>query len=225
MSSWAVNSLRRIATDIRSFEDGRMSQDAADSFILSLDLVYRELLVHEHSATCSRACTMINGALGNLRRLQNRVAEDQQPSVVHTGFVGRPSFDIPQEQVRELVENGFTGPQMAGIVGVSLSTIRRRIRQFGLSGLSEYDAISDSDLDIVVQEIEQHFPTCIIKQMLGHLQSRGFRIQHIRVREAMRRVDPEGSVMRRLSTINRRKYRVPAPSSLWHMDGNHKLIR
>ena len=61
--------------------------------------------------------------------------------------------------------------------------------------------------------------------MLGHLQSRGFRIQQIRLREAMRRVDPEGSVMRRLSTINRRKYRVPAPSSLWPMDGNHKLIR
>lgn len=99
---------------------------------------------------------MVSGALGTLRQLQNRVGEDQQPSVVHTGFVGRPSFDIPQEQVRELVENGFTGPQMAGIVGVSLSTIRRRIRQFGgLSGLREYDAISDSDLDIIVQEIKQ----------------------------------------------------------------------
>ena len=109
-----------------------MSQDAADSFILSLELVYRELLVHErldaHSATCSRACTLVSGALGTLRRLQNRVTEEQQPSIVHTGFVGRPSFDIPQEQVRELVENGFTGPQMADIVGVSLSTIRRRIR-------------------------------------------------------------------------------------------------
>ena len=31
--------------------------------------------------------------------------------------------------------------------------------------------------------------------------------------------------MRRLRTINRRKYQVPAPLSLWHIDGNHKFIR
>lgn len=94
-----------------------------------------------------------------LRRLQNRHAEDQQhfsPSVIHTGFVGCPSFDIPQEQVHELVENEFTGPQMAGIVGVSLSSIPQ---QFGLSGLREYDAISDSDYC----SSNQHFPTCGIK--------------------------------------------------------------
>lgn len=41
----------------------------------------------------------------------------------------------------------------------------------------------------------------------------------------MRRVDPEGTIARRLSTINRRVYSVPAPLSLWHIDGNHKLIR
>ena len=31
--------------------------------------------------------------------------------------------------------------------------------------------------------------------------------------------------MRRLSTINRRVYQVPGPKSLYHIDGNHKLIR
>ena len=44
--------------------------------------------------------------------------------MVHSGHVGRPTFDIPQEQMIALVE---TGPQMAEIVGVSLSTIRRRM--------------------------------------------------------------------------------------------------
>ena len=39
------------------------------------------------------------------------------------------------------------------------------------------------------------------------------------------RVDPAGSVMRRLRALNRRKYHVPGPRSLWHMDSNHKLIR
>lgn len=61
--------------------------------------------------------------------------------------------------------------------------------------------------------------------MIGHLTSRGFRIQQLRVRESMRRVDPEGTIARRLFTINRRVYSVPSPLSLWHIDGNHKLIR
>ena len=69
--SWAVNSLRRVAADIRSYEDGRLPQDAADSFLLSLELVYREVLVQEqldgHSTSYSRVCTMISGAVGSLR--------------------------------------------------------------------------------------------------------------------------------------------------------------
>ena len=40
---------------------------------------------------------------------------------------------------------------------------------------------------------------------------------------SQRRVDPEGSIMRRLQAVNRRRYQVPSPRSLWHMDGNHKL--
>ena len=43
----------------------------------------------------------------------------------------------------------------------------------------------------------------------------------------MRRIDPEGVVVRTLmlQTVRRRRYSVPAPNSLWHIDGNHKLIR
>lgn len=45
--------------------------------------------------------------------------------------------------------------------------------------------------------------------------------------DSMRRVNPEGVMMRRLSiqTARRRQYSVPAPNHLWHIDGNHKLIR
>lgn len=48
-----------------------------------------------------------------------------------------------------------------------------------------------------------------------------------RLRASMRRLDPEAILMRRFSmqTARRRQYSVPAPNSLWHIDGNHKLIR
>ena len=37
------------------------------------------------------------------------------------------------------------------------------------------------------------------------------------------RVDPQGTFMRRLICLQRRKYSVAGPQSLWHMDLNHKL--
>ena len=75
-----------------------------------------------------------------------------------------------------------------------------------------YSAISD-ELDRVAGEMQ------------GHLLSRGIRIQQHRIRESQRRVDPSGSVMRRLGLIHRRQYHVNGPRALWHIDGNHKLIR
>lgn len=230
MSSWAISTLRRVAADLRSFEDGRMPQDAADAFVSCLEMAYRELLVQEQldGHPLDRAYTLVSEALANLRALQNEAQIDPQqylPPAIHTGCAGRPRFDIPQQQLITLVESGFTGPQMANILGVSLSTVRRRMAQFGLSISAEYATLSDDDLYQLVKEIKHQFPTCGCKQMQGHLQSLGYRIQQLRVREAVMAVDPEGSVMRRLSALKRRKYQVPAPCSLWHMDSNHKLIR
>ena len=111
------------------------------------------------------------------------------------------------------------------MLGVSLRTVRRRLSKYGISISAQYSTVSDNQLDDIVAEIQQQFPLCGNRQMLGHLLARGLRVQQIRVREAQRRVDPEGSVMRRLRTINRRSYSVAAPRNLWHIDGNHKLIR
>ena len=43
----------------------------------------------------------------------------------------------------------------------------------------------------------------------------------------MRRVDPEGVIERSilLNIIRRRRYSVPCPMALWHMDGHHKFVR
>ena len=65
----------------------------------------------------------------NIRALQCEEMNSPQavPPPVHSGHVGRPRFDVPQCQITALVESGFTGVQIANIVGVSLSTIRRRM--------------------------------------------------------------------------------------------------
>ena len=97
--------------------------------------------------------------------------------------------------------------------------------EFGLSITAQYSMLSDQELDNIVQTIRQQFPMCGNKQMQGHLLSIGYRVQQHRVRDSQRRLDPHGSVLRQLHVLNRRIYSVPAPLSLYHMDGHHKLIR
>lgn len=97
--------------------------------------------------------------------------------------------------------------------------------EYGLSIQDMFSDLTDRELDEIVSDIHHEFPMCGNRQMIGHLQARGIRIQQHRVRESMRRVDPEGTVARRLHTICRRRYAVAAPRSLYHIDGNHKLIR
>ena len=116
-------------------------------------------------------------------------------------------------------------PQIARIIGVSVSTIRRRMSEYNLSILDTYSTINDSDLDSLIAEMQTQFPGWGNRQMYGCLVSHGIRVQFQRVRESQRRIDPVGSIMRRLNCIHRRQYSVPGPRHLWHMDGNHKLVR
>ena len=43
--------------------------------------------------------------------------------------------------------------------------------------------------------------------------------------ESLHRVDPDGIAILWSSVIHRRKYIVHSPLSLWHIDGNHRLIK
>ena len=94
--------------------------------------------------------------------------------------------------------------------------------EYNLSIRSTYSNISDAELDAIVQ---QQFNGWGNRQVYGSLVSLGIRVPHQRVRESQRRVDPEGSMMCRLNRVQRRRYSVPCPQHLWHIDGNHKLIR
>lgn len=71
------------------------------------------------------------------------------------------------------------------------------------------------------------FPDCGYRTMPGFLRGRGFHVQWRRMEDSMRRVCPEGILMRclQLTVIERRIYNVRSPLSLWHIDGHHKLIR
>ncbi|KAG1954940.1 hypothetical protein F2P79_008969 [Pimephales promelas] len=73
--------------------------------------------------------------------------------------------------------------------------------------------------------ILQRTPNSGETYILGSLRSRGIRIQRWRVRQSLQEIDPVGRSFRRRRAIRRRVYSVQTPNQLWHIDGNHKLVR
>lgn len=230
----SVSILVKLENDLILFTDGRyIPDDTLDSMIVSIEFVYRELLALEATSQIEQAQEEAIGFVRNCLCISRSISEqrmicyhsNQSPVVNHTGVVGRPSYDIPFEQLQYLIENLFSVPMIADMLGVSIRTVRRRMDDYGLTIRDQYTNLSDMELDELIQGFQRRFPMCGNRQMQGLLLSNGYRIQQARIRESQRRVDPNGAVIRRLNVFNRREYRVAAPRSLYHIDGYHKLIR
>ena len=63
---------------------------------------------------------------------------------------------------------------------------------------STYSRISNQDLDNIIDDILVDFQETGYKRMAGFLRSRGVVVQQSRICEAMRRVNPEGTMLRTL---------------------------
>ena len=48
---------------------------------------------------------------------------------------------------------------------------------------------------------------------------------YLTIQQCIREVDPINTAMRWAVPTYRRQYQVPHPNYIWHLDGNHKLIR
>ena len=220
------------------FTSCRIVQQLLTSFLTTADPSELDMLIYQvtklfqllrASSTCTNEILEAVGiGLTLLQNAQNSSEEsnsDYRPGLLPVISRGRPRLDVSSTQLEYLLNLGLSCPQIASLLGVSLSTIRRRMTDCNLSVSSVYSQISDHELDILVADIKHSFPNCGYRLMYGHLLNQGYRITQMRIRDSLHRVDPDGSVLRWAATIQRRKYRVLSPLSLWHIDGNHKLIR
>ena len=107
---------------------------------------------------------------------------------------------------------------------VSLSTVRRRILQYGLEQMTEYTDLTDNELDEITAEFVHNSPNGGQKSYEGYLRM-GIHVRRSCIRSTLLRVDPAGVRRRFRQALHRREYSVPMPNSLWHIDGHHKLIR
>ena len=233
--SWVLQTIQSTISDLDGMtENSVVSIHRAEALEWRIELVYRDLIAKEMSGELEfaeqRALSLIAEAYSRLRQFVQSIellspSLEIQPMQFLDGSVGRPRFHISFNQLETLISTHFTVPQIAQIIGVSVSTIRRRMSEYNLSIRSTYSTMSDTDLDAVVLEIQTQFSGWGNRQVYGCLVSRGIRVPFQRVRECQRRVDPVGSIMRRLTRVQRRRYSVQGPRHVWHMDGNHKLIR
>ena len=149
-------------------------------------------------------------------------------TAVPTGQRGQPKVSLSIDYVIGLRELGFSWTKVASILGISRRTLYSHRLEMGLTGDGDPFAMSeitDHDLDQRVQDIKSQMPYIGIRMVHGTLRSRGVRVPQYRVRDCLHRIDPINTALRWACPISRRTYCVPGPNFLWHIDGNHKLIR
>ena len=216
---------------VRFLEGGNHDYDTFDYTLLRLDWVSNVLtryLDFETTRGDARIVHLVREAREAVTDANHsRSTYAFQAGSIFTGQCGWPKLEVPQEQLQFLIERRFNTPQIASLLGVSQRTVERRLRDFNLNISTTYSNLSDQELDAVIRSILRDFPQTGYKRMTGFLKARGLIVQQSRIREAMRRTNPEGTLLRalRIHVIRRRSYQVAGPLALWHIDGNHKLIR
>ena len=206
-----------------------VTSDDIQYFINILDHVHRHVLRLSQSGFVTTHCARI---------LQNALTMLQADEMAELGFsttgpsvhlyrekpLGRPRYFLSREQLEFLLSLGFNKTQLSGMLGMSARTIQRRAAEFGLS-IKHYSDLSEEELDSMVRETHQQFPRAGYRQILAILKTQGVFVREHELRLSVQRVDPLGASLRWFATVERRSYNVSGPLALWHMDGNHKLIR
>jgi len=237
--------LKFLLSTITSFEESERSQSlsledieqAADRLITAADTMQLLISDIENNNNFSDVTSILNETLTKVRNLIDQLQRYRNswsgvfnenayssPTESTGQGTGRPRYVIAEEQIRFLRELHFPWKKIADLLGVSESTLRRRRSIYGMTGDEEpsWTQISDNDLEKIVQEIQELTPNIGQARLLGALRSRGLNIQRWRVRNCLRTLDPIGTALRWRSAIYRRKYSVPTPNALWHIDSNHK---
>ena len=118
---------------------------------------------------------------------------------------------------------------VGSILKIKNSSIRncqcfKAIRDYNINYKRFSDA-SEAEIRQAVEVISRSHPNAGESIVMGHLRARGFHVQRSRVRSAIHHNNPNGPMSRFHPPIRRRVYSVPCPNYVWHIDGNHRLVR
>ena len=131
---------------------------------------------------------------------------------------GRPRLPVNRENLQLLMSMRFNWDDISTILGPSTRTLQRRAKEWDIPTYTDFTA---SEIDDLITLILNELPNAGEVLIMGCLFSQWYRIQREKVRQSIHRLrgtEPHHH-------IYRRTYSVPGPNYLWHIDGNHKLIR
>ena len=133
---------------------------------------------------------------------------------------GRSQLLVSIDDIEYLRGLHFTWTKIASILGISRSTLYRRLEEAGIELSSTYSELSDSDVDHTIAGIKQNHPNDGERLITGHLYRLGIVLPRARIRASIHRVDPTNTAIHRSITIRiyRRIYCVNGPNSRWHID-------
>ena len=171
-----------------------LDSDGLDSVIFRLEqLASHVIRLCDVSLIDDDVQGLITDTILNLRRVEE--FNTNAPFVVemvYSGQAGRPSFNISYDQLNYLLNFELSVPDIAQALGVSESTIFRRMRKYDLSVRQNMSRLSDQELDEKVRQILREFPNAGYRRVISQLSVVGLRPPQLQVRESMRRIDPQG---------------------------------
>jgi hypothetical protein len=139
---------------------------------------------------------------------------------------GRPKVVIEEEKIQFLRDLRFSWTQIAVIFGVCRRTLYTIRCEYGMIGDDvRFTQISDQELRYQVEAVKRDMPEIGYNMMRGVLRSRGIHVSIPRIQQCISDIDPINTALRWAAPTSRRRYGVPYPNYIWHIDGNHKLVR
>ena len=125
--------------------------DASDIgvVVLRLDFLHRMLVSLDIENDVVDIIGTLNENFSVLQRSSSHanVTERYRPPCTSLGERGRPSFQIPKEQLSFLLEQGFKVQEVSSILGVAKHTIERRMAAFCLCVSGEYEKWIMKDIE------------------------------------------------------------------------------
>ncbi|KAL5510475.1 hypothetical protein EMCRGX_G006027 [Ephydatia muelleri] len=156
-----------------------------DAIILQCELLYRCLIAagaHTVADLVAEGLVMLAAADSDAENATIHVA------VMRTGDRGRPKILLNTSQLADMLQLHFKVPHIARLFGVSVRTIRRRMKDAGLYVSDLYCTLSDAQLDEVVRNVFQQFPNSGYCMMAGHLRHLNIHVQQLRIRDSLHRI-------------------------------------
>ena len=133
-------------------------------------------------------------------------------------------LEVSKEDILCLRSLNYSWTKIASLLGISRRTLYRHLEEFNIP-CSDFTQLTSNEIDDVIKDIKIDHPNDGEVMIKGHLSSCGIRVPRADLRASIHRIDHNNTVSRRSDVVKRRVYAVTRPNAMWHIDGNHKLIR